>query len=155
MKKSNAVLSALSAALLVATGLAAPLAQAQPVPATAASAAARGAARLDKALQSVGVAAATRTSIEAILAQARADVKQLHVAAGNPRLQLQKVLAAATVDAAAAEAARQKVLALQDSVSLRMLQADLQVAALLTPAQRQQLETLKLQAMSKWQGGRG
>jgi len=155
MKKSLAPLRALSAALLIAATFAAPLAQAQTAPATPASAAARGAARLDKVLQSVGVAAATRTSIEAILAQARADVKQLRVAAGNPRQQLQQVLAAATVDATAAESARQQILALQNSVSLRMLQADLQVAALLTPAQRQALAALKAQHRQQWQGRRG
>ena len=158
MKKSLTPLTpvrALAAAAVLAATLVAPLVQAQTSAAGPAAVHDHGAARLDRTLASVGVSAATRTSIEAILAQARSDVKALRTAAGNPRQQLAQALAAANVDATAASTARANVIALQDSVSQRMLQAELQVAALLTPAQRQQLLALRQQHQAKWQGQRG
>lgn len=84
---------------------------------------------------------AQRTQISNIQTQARADLMKLHDAdrAGmHPGLSL---LTQAKPDAAAAEKARQDMLARHDKASQRMLKAQLDVANVLTPAQRAQLAT--------------
>ncbi len=139
----------LPATLAVAMALAAPIIHAQTT--SPPQRALRAPAMLQE-LQSIGATAAQQTQIQAILAQARSDISQQRKAAGPVRQQLNQVLAAANVDATAAEAARQKILAQKDASSLRMLQARLQIAAVLTPDQRQKLLALNEQQHAKWQG---
>ena len=141
----------LPAALLLVAALAAPWAQAQTAPA-AGQAHHGSAAMKQRTLQAIGATAAQQAQIQAILTQARSDVRQQRKTAGDLRLQLAQVLAAPSVDASAAETARQKILAQQESSSQRMLQARLQVAAVLTPDQRQKLLALNEQQRAKWQG---
>ncbi len=141
------------AALLLAATLAAPLAQAQTAAAAAASQPHRGAGmHQGRMLQSIGATASQQSQIEAIMKQAHEDVRQQHQASGNLHQQLAQVLAAPTVDTAAAESIRQKILAQQDSTGQRMLQARLQVAAVLTPDQRQKLLALNQAQRDKRQG---
>ncbi|MFG6447622.1 Spy/CpxP family protein refolding chaperone [Roseateles sp. BYS180W] len=102
-----------------------------------------------RALQAAGVTPAQQSQIEAIMKQAREDLRAQHQAAGDLHQQMNQLLAAPTVDAAAAESLRQKMLAQHDSASRRMLQARLQVAALLTPEQRQKLAAQQAQHQGK------
>ena len=147
------MLRPLAAALMLAASLAAPLAHAQTAPAgSTAPAGQRHGAKQQLALQAIGATAAQQSQIQAILKLAHSDVQALRKAAGNLRLQLAQVLAAPTVDATAAETVRQQILAEQNSTSLRMLQAKLQVASVLTAAQRQQLLSYEQQQRAKWQG---
>jgi len=93
----------------------------------------------DQTLQAIGATADQRAKILAIQEQARADRKAQRQANGNVRREMAQALAAPTVDPAAAEGARQKMLAQIDAASQRSLQARLMIAAVLTPEQRQQL----------------
>lgn len=150
-----AALRPLSNALLVSLALVGPLAMgqahAQSAPA-AGTAAHRSGGMQMRWMQAIGTTAAQQTQIQAIFTQARADVAQIRSAAGNPRQKMAQALAAPTVDASAAETARQSLLTEQSSISQRMLQARLQVAALLTPDQRQKLLALEQQRRGRWQG---
>jgi periplasmic protein CpxP/Spy len=97
----------------------------------------------DKTMQAIDATADQRAKILSIQSQARADIRAQRQASGNARLQMAQALAAPTVDAAAAEAARQKMLAQADAAGQRMLQAKLMIAAVLTPDQRQRLLDLE------------
>lgn len=90
-------------------------------------------------LKAVGATAAQQSSIQAILASVHTQVTALRTAAGDPRLKLQQVLGAATVDATAAATAEQQIQALQASIGNVMLQAQLQIANVLTATQRAEL----------------
>jgi Spy/CpxP family protein refolding chaperone len=76
----------------------------------------------EKRLQAIGATADQRAKILAIQNQARVDLRAQRQANGN---------------------ARQKMLAQIDAASQRKLQAQLMIAAVLTPDQRQQLLTMK------------
>jgi len=102
----------------------------------------------DKTLQAIEATADQRAKILSIQSQARADIRAQRQANCNVRLQMAQALAAPTVDASAAEAARQKMLVQADAASQRMLQAKLMIAAVLTPDQRQRLLALEQQRRS-------
>jgi Spy/CpxP family protein refolding chaperone len=149
----------LSAAVILVGALAPPMVLAQAAPVAAAPAhfhghphRGHGHGLSPKVLQSIGASADQQSKIMAIQAQTRADLRQQHQAAGNVHHQLAQALAAPTVDAAAAESARQKIVAQNEAFSQRMLQARLQIAAILTPDQRQQLLAMEQQRASQWQG---
>jgi len=97
----------------------------------------------EKTLQAIGATADQRAKILAIQNQTRVDLRAQRQANGNARLEMAQALAAPTVDPSAAEAARRKMLAQIDAASQRKLQAQLMIAAVLTPDQRQQLLTMK------------
>ena len=144
------ILRPLTTALLLVTALAAPLAaNAQSAPAAAGQSQDASGAKVHK-LQAIGATATQQSQIQAILKQAHADVQQQRRSSGDLHRQLAQVLAAPTVDAAAAETLRQRIVAQRDSTSQRMLQARLQVAAVLTPDQRQRLLALNEQQGSRW-----
>ena len=135
--------------LLLAVAAIAPLASAQT------AAAAPGMHRhshglSEKTLDAIGASPDQRAKILAIQSQARADGQAQRQAGKSARLDMAQALAAPTVDAAAAEAARQKLLAQMDAASQRRLQARLMIAAVLTPAQRQQL--LQMDAQRRGRG---
>jgi periplasmic protein CpxP/Spy len=92
--------------------------------------------RVDHLLRGMDATDAQRTEIKRIAQAAVTDVKALHEGARGQRAQGLKLLAAPTVDAAAVEAQRQQHLAVHDKVSRRISQALLEVANVLTPAQR-------------------
>ncbi|MBI5258536.1 MAG: periplasmic heavy metal sensor [Burkholderiales bacterium] len=90
-------------------------------------------------LQQVGASAEQQAKIQDIMKAARDDVRAQRQAAGDLRAQMAQVMAAPTVDARAAETLRQKMSAVHEATSKRMLQAMLDASAVLTPEQRQKL----------------
>ena len=77
---------------------------------------------LDRLLGDAKLTDAQRTQIRDIQTQARADLKALHGADAMPMLHGMSLLSEAKPDAAAAEKARQQMLARHDKVSQRMQQ---------------------------------
>jgi Spy/CpxP family protein refolding chaperone len=92
--------------------------------------------RLERLLDDVKATDAQRTQIRTISDAARADLKKLHEEGRTLHEQSLAVLTQPNVDAAAAEALRQKMLAHHDVVSKRLLTAMLDTAKVLTPEQR-------------------
>ena len=87
---------------------------------------------------------AQRTQIRDIQSKAYADLKALHPRGHMPMGHGLSLLGEVKPDAAAAEKARQEMLVLHDKASQRMLKAQLDIANVLTPAQRAQIAaTLK------------
>ena len=93
----------------------------------------------ERLLNSVGASAEQKTRIHAILRAAHDDVEKQHAAQRELHQQLAAALAAPQLDAAGAEALRQKLNAGHDAASKRMLQAMLDASAVLTPEQRQKV----------------
>jgi len=111
---------------------------------------------LERWLDRIDASAEQRTRIRAIADAARTDVQALH---GQRRALADQALAAFArpeVDAAAAEALRQQMLRQHEQVSARMLQATLDIARVLTPAQRatlaEQVSQRRDQMERRWQG---
>jgi Spy/CpxP family protein refolding chaperone len=80
-----------------------------------------------------------RSQLQAIGAAARADLKPQMKAAHDARGEWMQLFSQPTVDPAAAEALRQKMLAHHDAVSRRMTQALLEASQVLSPEQRRTL----------------
>lgn len=95
-----------------------------------------GGRMLDRWLDDVGATAEQRTQIRAIADAAAADLRAHHEAGMALRDEARRLFAQPTIDAAAAEAQRQKTMQHLDQASKRQLQAMLDVAAVLTPEQR-------------------
>ena len=79
---------------------------------------------------------AQRTQILQIAQTAATDMKAQHEAGRALRERGLQILAAPTVDAAAAEVLRQQMMVQFDQSSKRMLQAMIEIGAVLTPEQR-------------------
>lgn len=94
---------------------------------------------IDRMLDSVKATDAQRTQIKQIVAGARADLKAQRESGRALHQQMQALITQPTVDANAAEALRQQMLARHDQASKRMMQAMLDVSRVLTLEQRQQL----------------
>jgi periplasmic protein CpxP/Spy len=90
----------------------------------------------DRMLDGLNATEAQRTQIKQIAQAAAADMKTQHEAGRALREKGLGILTAPTVDAAAAEALRQQMLAQHDQASKRMLQAMLDIGKVLTPEQR-------------------
>lgn len=97
----------------------------------------RGGHGMGRMLDSVNATDAQRSQIQQIMDAARTDLKPLHASGRQLRQQTQALFAMPAVDANAAEGLRQQELVLHDQASKRMLQARLDISAVLTPAQRQ------------------
>jgi Spy/CpxP family protein refolding chaperone len=93
----------------------------------------------DHMLDGLKATDAQRTQIRQIAQAAASDLKAQREAGRTLRQKGLQLLAAPTVDAAAAEALRQQALAQHDQASKRMLQAMLDIAKVLTPEQRAKL----------------
>ncbi|MEK8050421.1 periplasmic heavy metal sensor [Ideonella sp. DXS22W] len=93
----------------------------------------------ERELDAVGASAEQKTKVREILRAAHDDLRKQHDGARELHQQMMQLLAAPKVDAAAAEALRQKIHAQHDVASKRMLQAALEAGAVLTPEQRQKL----------------
>ena len=91
---------------------------------------------VDRMLDGLGVSDAQRAQIKQIVVAAATDLKAQREAGRALHEQGMQIFAAPTVDAAAAEALRQQMLAQHDQASKRMLQAMLDVSKVLTPQQR-------------------
>jgi Spy/CpxP family protein refolding chaperone len=96
-----------------------------------------GPGRMGRLLDAAGASTDQRSQIQAIMEAAHVDLRALHEAAAPLQKQMAQVFTQTTVDANAAEALRQQMLAQHDQASKRMLQAMLEVSRVLTPAQRQ------------------
>lgn len=90
-------------------------------------------------LQGLGATAEQQAKLRDIMKTAREDIRKQREAAGNPRAEMMRILSAPNVDAAAAEAQRQKITAQHEAASKRMLQAMLEASAVLSIEQRQKL----------------
>jgi protein CpxP len=94
---------------------------------------------IDRMLDLVNATADQRTQIHAIASAAQADLKSQHESARSLHEQTMQLFMQPTVDARAAEALRQQMLAQHDAASKRMLQAMLDTSRVLSPEQRQTL----------------
>lgn len=92
--------------------------------------------QVSRMLDDVKATDAQRTQIRQIMRTAMADMKAQRAAAQAMHEQGLQLLAAPTIDAAAAEALRQQMATAHDAASKRMLQTMLDVANVLTPEQR-------------------
>jgi Spy/CpxP family protein refolding chaperone len=93
----------------------------------------------ERMLDAVGATAEQKTRLREIFKAAGDDLRGQRETGQALRTQMLQLMAAPQVDAAAAEALRQKQLAQHDAVSKRMLQAMLDAQAVLTPEQRAKL----------------
>ena len=93
----------------------------------------------ERLLESVNATPEQRTQIRSLLEAARGDLQAQREAGRSLRQQQMALFSQPTVDARAAEALRQQMLAQHDTGSKRMTQLMLDVSRVLTPAQRQQL----------------
>ena len=91
---------------------------------------------VDHMLKGLNATDAQRAQIKKIAEAAATDLKAQHEAAKGLHEQGMAIFTAPTVDANAAEALRQKMLAQHDQASKRVLQAMLDIANVLTPEQR-------------------
>lgn len=94
---------------------------------------------LERLLDTVKATDAQKQQIREIVRVAAADLKTQREAGRDLREQAKKLFTAPQVDAQAAEALRQKMLAQHDQTSKRSLQAMLDISKVLTPEQRAQL----------------
>lgn len=94
---------------------------------------------IDRMLDAVNATDAQRTQVKQIAGAAATDLRSQRESARGLREQSMGLFTQPTVDAAAAEALRQQMLAQHDQSSKRMLQAMLDISRVLTPEQRQQL----------------
>lgn len=93
----------------------------------------------ERALDAVGASADQKTKLRDIFKAAGDDLRAQHDSGRALHEQMMALMAAPKVDPVAAEALRQKQLALHDTTSKRMLQAMLDAQAVLTPEQRAKL----------------
>lgn len=114
-----------------------------------------------RALDAVGASAEQKAKLREIMQAARKDLDGQREAQRNLHGEMAKLLAAPQIDAAAAEALRQKIHAGHEAASKRMLQARLDAAAVLSAEQRQKLAELAAQHRGRMshppgqRGGRG
>lgn len=94
---------------------------------------------LKRMLERVNATPEQRAQVDQIMKSAGADLRAQRDAGRALREQTMALFAQPTVDAAAAEALRQKQLALHDAASKRMMDAMIQVSRVLTPEQRKQM----------------
>lgn len=90
-------------------------------------------------LDTVNASAEQRAQIKQITDAARADMKAQHDGSRQLRDEAAALFAQPTVDARAAEALRQQMLARHDQASKRQLQMMLDISRVLTPEQRKTL----------------
>ena len=94
---------------------------------------------LDRMLDGVNATDDQRAQIKQITQAAAAELQSQRQAARDLRRHSLEVFTAPNVDAAAAESARQQLMALHDQTSKRMLQAMVDISRVLTPEQRAQI----------------
>lgn len=92
-----------------------------------------------RALRAAGVSEEQRNKLREIMKSAHDDLQGQHAQQMELRRKMADLLAAPQIDAAGAEALRAQMSAGRDEASKRMLKAQLDSAAVLTPEQRQKL----------------
>lgn len=95
--------------------------------------------QMERMLDAVQATPEQRAAVNKILQAARADGQAQREAGRKLHEQTRALFAQPTVDARAAEALRQQMLAQHDQASKRMMQVKLDVSAVLTPEQRKAL----------------
>jgi Spy/CpxP family protein refolding chaperone len=105
----------------------------------------------DHELDAIGASAEQKTKVREILRAAHDDLRKQQESGRDLHQQMQQLLSAPQVDAAAAEALRQKISTQRDAASKRMLQAALDAGAVLTPEQRQKLAERRKQRQDMMQ----
>lgn len=98
-----------------------------------------GGPMLDRLLDEVQASDAQRDQLHRIAESAQADLKPAADAARADHARMMELFAQPTVDAAAVESLRQKMLARHDQLTRRVNVAMLDAAKVLTPEQRQQM----------------
>jgi periplasmic protein CpxP/Spy len=98
---------------------------------------------LERMFDTVNATPDQRTQITRIMEAARTDMKAQGEARRALHQQSQAIFTQPTVDARAAEAVRQQMMAQHDQASKRMLQARLDISRVLTPEQRKLLADRK------------
>jgi len=93
----------------------------------------------DRILDSVNASDAQRSQVKQIMQAAATDLRAQREAGRGLREQTMQLFTQPAVDANAAEALRQQMMAQHDQTSRRMMQAMLDVSRVLTPEQRTQL----------------
>jgi Spy/CpxP family protein refolding chaperone len=106
---------------------------------------------VDHLLDGLNATDAQRSLVKQIATVAAADLKAQHDAARGLRAQALQIYTAPTVDANAAEALRQQMLAQHDQASRRIQQAMLDISQVLTPDQRAKLGERMQQKMAAMQ----
>jgi periplasmic protein CpxP/Spy len=91
---------------------------------------------VDRLLDGLNASDAQRAQIKQIARQAAEDLKGQRETGRALREKSMQIFTAPTVDAAAAESARQQMIAQHDASSRRVLQAMLDISRVLTPEQR-------------------
>jgi Spy/CpxP family protein refolding chaperone len=94
---------------------------------------------VERMLDTVNASADQRAQIKQILEASRTDMRAQHEAGRKLREDTLAIFTQPNVDARAAEALRQQMLAQHDQASKRMLQTMLDVSRVLTPEQRKTL----------------
>ena len=94
---------------------------------------------MERMLDTVNASAEQRAQIKQITDAARADMKAQHDSGRQLRADAAALFTQPTVDARAAEALRQQMLARHDQASKRQLQVMLDISRVLTPEQRKTL----------------
>ncbi|MCK7498980.1 MAG: periplasmic heavy metal sensor [Comamonadaceae bacterium] len=113
-----------------------------------------GGAKLDRMLDRVGASAEQRQQIRSITDSARSDLAGQRDARRDLALQMSQLFTQPTVDAAAAEALRQKMLAQHDQASQRMFTAMLDVSRVLTPGAAPAARRPRCRSVATAAGGR-
>lgn len=104
----------------------------------------------DRMLNGLNATDAQRAQIRQIRQAAAADMQAQFEARRSLREKMTAIFTAPTVDAAAAEALRQQMLAQQEQTSKRMMQSMIEVANVLTPEQRSMLaERMKMREQQR------
>ncbi|MBI3157664.1 MAG: Spy/CpxP family protein refolding chaperone [Burkholderiales bacterium] len=101
---------------------------------------------MERMFERLGASAEQRAQIERIAGQAREDMRARAETRRQLHQKMSELFAQPTIDAAAAEALRQQMLAEHDQASQRGLQTMLAISEVLTPEQRAQ--------MAKWRSER-
>jgi Spy/CpxP family protein refolding chaperone len=114
-----------------------------------------GGRHMDRLLDSVNATPDQRTQIQAIVKAAQADMKAQREAGRSLHQQSQALFTQPTVDARAAEALRQQMLALHDQVTKQQLQVMLDISRVLSPEQRQKAAELMAQRRAMMEQRRG
>jgi len=98
-----------------------------------------GGPQVERMLDGVNASAEQKAQIKQIMSAAMTDLRAQREAGRALRDQAAQLFTQPTVDARAAEALRQQMLAQHEQASKRMLQAMLDVSRVLTPEQRKQI----------------
>lgn len=110
---------------------------------------------MQRMLDSVEATPEQRAQIKQIMAAGQADMKAQHEQGKALHGQMAALMAQPTIDARAAEALRQQMLAQHDQVSKQRMQTMLEVSRVLTPEQRQKMASRMEQRRSMMERHRG